>query len=896
MQITRHGYYTVKGPDGEFLVRPDGRKLRVTSRDECYEWILNDGRAGEFRIECPDRTVRVIGSVADPGQGDTTAPSVPTGVQATAVNKNRVDVSWNASTDDVGVAGYQVFRDGSPLDTVDHPATSYTDNTVLPSTLYSYSIAAYDDAGNTSAQSGAESVTTPANSAPTWDSVPDQDLIVGNSLTLNLGDYADDADTEPLTYTVQSGTLPTGLTLSGSTISGTPTVAGESSAVTVRADDGNDTADTVINFATFDADVTAPPVPSAPTVAGFTANTVTLTLTAVTDAAGSANEYVSGTSQYRIYRDGALVQTQPGLLYLDTGLSAGTSYSYTVAAVDAEGNASAQSAATVQETSASAPWPRGCPLPTDSLPGGYQTSTTQLDIPTPNSVAGYPYDPRTYTPARPANWPSAESVGDYYVDSTHPSATDSGNAYGYPDQPRASFPSNLTLGAGAYVVNGGGSHGNIAEWTWTHNGTASEPTYVVCENGGTFNGDGSGWEQSGTHMIFANCAFLGERPRIFFTGSPYCRFVTLRDSTFTSNGNPAGGRCVGFAGSGPSNRSTHLFIYNCDFQDIGQIPKVSSQDWHAFQPTAWCSHMWMINCTGNRINGDFVQMATSFNSMPNDTPGGYPHYAWIGGCVVSECGEQFIDCKGSYHVTISDNTSYDMDLHGTGANVTNIVFSNNSESNYSGPKWLLFNTVYNNSTGTLVRDSGTCNDEYLYAIGNIVYTGSQGFNIDYGGQNPSGSFDTLTRMRYLYLINNTVVDVNYGFQGTRLGDSGQTHTSVVHGNIFANSATASIWFDAIENAVVTENCYWDSDGPVTIIGNQFQSGYDPADELYDQDPLFTNLAGRDFTLQAGSPCIDACTVHEAYQTYEDWYGMDIRFGHNGVPFPASGPINIGAIQ
>lgn len=354
MNITRKGFYTIVGPDGLSLLNESGQERRVTSRDEAYERITEDGRGGLFTIKCPDRTVRVIGSVADQGAGDTEAPTVPTGLTATAINKNQIDLLWQASTDNVAVSGYQVFRDGNPIDTVNSPTVSYSDTAVSPSTLYSYTVAAYDAAGNTSAESGADTATTPANAAPTWTAIPDQDWIIGNSVSIDLDDFADDLDVETLTYSIVTGTLAAGLSLSGSVISGTPTTSGETDSITVRADDGNDTADDTFVFTTYDADVTAPPVPTGLAETSTGSNSASLSWNASTDAAGSANEFVSGTASYRLYRDSSLITTvsSPTLVYSDTGLSASTQYSYTISAVDVEGNESAQSSAVLVTTDA----------------------------------------------------------------------------------------------------------------------------------------------------------------------------------------------------------------------------------------------------------------------------------------------------------------------------------------------------------------------------------------------------------------------------------------------------------------------------------------------------------------------------------------------------------------
>ena len=93
---------------------------------------------------------------------DTQAPSVPGSLTATIFNGTRVDLSWQASTDNIGVTGYTIYRNGANLATVLGSTLSYSDPTVSPSTTYSYAVDAFDAAGNHSAQSTPASVTTPA--------------------------------------------------------------------------------------------------------------------------------------------------------------------------------------------------------------------------------------------------------------------------------------------------------------------------------------------------------------------------------------------------------------------------------------------------------------------------------------------------------------------------------------------------------------------------------------------------------------------------------------------------------------------------------------------------------------------------------------------------------------
>jgi chitodextrinase len=92
--------------------------------------------------------------------GDTTPPTVPAGVNATAVSSSRIDLSWTASTDNVAVASYRIYRNSALLATV--TGTSYSDTGLAASTAYTYNVSAVDGTGNASAQSTDASATTAA--------------------------------------------------------------------------------------------------------------------------------------------------------------------------------------------------------------------------------------------------------------------------------------------------------------------------------------------------------------------------------------------------------------------------------------------------------------------------------------------------------------------------------------------------------------------------------------------------------------------------------------------------------------------------------------------------------------------------------------------------------------
>ena len=90
--------------------------------------------------------------------GDTTPPTTPSGLTVSGTSSSSVSLTWTASTDNVGVTGYNIYRGTTLAGT--SATTSFTDSGLSASTAYSYTVKAYDAAGNLSAASTAVSATT----------------------------------------------------------------------------------------------------------------------------------------------------------------------------------------------------------------------------------------------------------------------------------------------------------------------------------------------------------------------------------------------------------------------------------------------------------------------------------------------------------------------------------------------------------------------------------------------------------------------------------------------------------------------------------------------------------------------------------------------------------------
>jgi chitodextrinase len=109
------------------------------------------------------------------GGGDTTPPTQPQNVSATALSRTQVQLSWDASTDNVGVTAYDIYRNGSLIASTAPPA-GYLDQPVQASTTYNYYVVAKDAAGNSSPPSNTATVTTPANSTMFFDGFESGDM------------------------------------------------------------------------------------------------------------------------------------------------------------------------------------------------------------------------------------------------------------------------------------------------------------------------------------------------------------------------------------------------------------------------------------------------------------------------------------------------------------------------------------------------------------------------------------------------------------------------------------------------------------------------------------------------------------------------------------------------
>jgi acid phosphatase type 7 len=139
----------VSSPNG-----PVAFRVGSPSSDGVH-YVSKEGTAGKptLTVVCTNATVP-----------DNTSPSAPTNLAASNATPGEIDLSWSASSDNIGVTNYDIYRGGSMVGTVAGNALTYQDTSVTAGTSYSYTVRARDAAGNSSTDSN--SATATATSPP----------------------------------------------------------------------------------------------------------------------------------------------------------------------------------------------------------------------------------------------------------------------------------------------------------------------------------------------------------------------------------------------------------------------------------------------------------------------------------------------------------------------------------------------------------------------------------------------------------------------------------------------------------------------------------------------------------------------------------------------------------
>ena len=357
--------------------------LRIGGNGVWKEWFkgqIDDVRVYDRALTAAeigsDLTTAVGGAPAPPA-GDTISPSAPANLAASNPTQNSVTVAWSAATDNVGVAGYGLYRDGNSTGSTTSTSTTFTG--LACGTSYTFAVDAVDNAGNRSAKASITAATAacppaPDTQAPTAPSSRRRDgLFFGDQRVDSAGHAASDNVGVAGYGLYRNGTATSSTILTSTSFTGLACGTSYTFAVDAFDDAGNRSAKTSVTASTAACppDTQAPTAPGSVFVTGSSTTGVSLSWNASFD-----NVAVTG---YGLYRNGTLVATSGTTSATFGGLTCGTSYTLAIDAYDAAGNRSAKASI----TAATAACPPAPDTQAPTAPGNVSvtgSSTTSVSL------------------------------------------------------------------------------------------------------------------------------------------------------------------------------------------------------------------------------------------------------------------------------------------------------------------------------------------------------------------------------------------------------------------------------------------------------------------------------------------------------------------------------------
>jgi chitodextrinase len=319
-------------------------------------------------------------TISGSGTADTTAPTTSI-LSASGTTTSGTTLSWTAATDNVGLAGYNIYQNGTLKTTT--TATSLAVSGLSASTAYSFYVVAKDISGNISVASNTVNATTLY-----LDTIaPTAATLSASGTTTSSTDLSWTAATDNIGvagYNVyQNNTLIATTTANSLIVPNLSAATAYSFYVVTKDTAGNlSAASNTVNAITLSTSDTSAPSTSTLSALGTTTSGTDLSWNAATDNIG-----VTG---YKVYQNGVLKTTTTSTSLAISGLSASTTYNFYVLATDAAGNMSAASnTATVTTLSAS---DTTAPTAVTLSASGITTSSTDLSwtVATDNiGVTGY---------------------------------------------------------------------------------------------------------------------------------------------------------------------------------------------------------------------------------------------------------------------------------------------------------------------------------------------------------------------------------------------------------------------------------------------------------------------------------------------------------------------------
>ncbi|QTD48340.1 Ig-like domain-containing protein [Sulfidibacter corallicola] len=526
----------------------------------------------------------------------------------------------------------------------------------------------------------------------------------------------------------------------------------------------------------------------------------------------------------------------------------------------------------------------------------------EAEVTLPKGIPALPAIFHTQAPV-PAAAGNVET-DDWYIDNSHPSATDtpqpgeSSPRHGTPDVPRATIPPNNTsFVAGARVFLAGGvetpyqTRSGVTWHQWFFRGTSESPVYVIGINDGPGKPVITGSARGELRLQMEHTLFEG----IDFRGLSIAQFEDLVE------GHVVFRHCVidrmnrGTTGAGIQvNRGNHKVFYDVHIKRAGFTePDLSAEnDVHGIQISA--SFFWVLDSLIHGSAGDAIQI----NNQASEG-------LYIARNKLHSDNENALDFKRRYDLIFVENDVWDyraIDYRSSGSDGTPVLV--NQDTPGQPP---IYSTVSRNriwDCNGAIRLQG----QEIWTTDNVIWHVHQNANapaadVAYAIEVGNNDHEDYTQR----ITNNTLHMVDGGIY-IWAGDNSGVKDHHIVGNNFGELNGDSrepyhmrISGNHIEGTILDYNNYssplrvrWGS--TLRDLAWMQANTANCAQSFENRDPMFADPDHFDLSLQPNSPLIDTNIEHVAYGEFFEQYGRSLMYDANNMPRPQEGGWDIGAFE
>jgi len=504
-----------------------------------------------------------------------------------------------------------------------------------------------------------------------------------------------------------------------------------------------------------------------------------------------------------------------------------------------------------------------------------------------SSVLAYDYptgipnawiEPDMVAPTAPSLW-NTEQAGYYYIDNSV-SCTDNNNDYGYPANPRCTFPTTITAGSRVEI------HGGPYNWTGTVyltiQGNSNHPVWFL-----GMPGSEPEFQMNlvikGTYGYFSNLNFTNNNT---ISIRPHDNIQTdhilVRNVNIQGTGTDVGGGS-GIGISGLDGFLTNdIILFNNEISYCGDYQSVAENDFHGINTGSYVHDIWILDNLTHHNGGDGVQL--SHNGVDS-------HHIYIGRLTDYNEGENAVDIKKANDVIVSDSIFYNYEKRNSSSGVALVIHYDPHNI------WVINNKTYNAEWAYMT--TGSTN---TWFIGNLAYdikhTGSSwdpdsgysgGVGIHFRGNSSGGA------------INNTLDNIDTGIQLTVGNISYRLSNNIITNRTEPTGYDIRVANSAISNITDIDYTLFDTANSSRIYFNNSildVAGLKSANECQhcpaETNPLF--ISPSDYHLQALSPAHNSGNIEQVYTDFFNLYGIDIRRDLDNVFRPQGSAWDMGAYE